>query len=239
MRARCDARTQKCASVSASGQRFWFLDQFAVRAGAVLVSFLVLCFAAGSFPWSALRKFAILLLPSLVAMFLYALVHCEARYIAPFFVLLWAPLFATLLLSPRRLPPRVFPAAVLAIAIGLAIPFAISTVTSVRLNAFDTEQWRVARGLRQMGVVPGESVAAVADWNGWARMARVHIAAEIPEQDYDRFWRTAPAVQAQMLDAMAQAGAKAVVGRPAPSAAPRDWQRIGDTSFFAYIFARP
>jgi hypothetical protein len=101
---------------------------------------------------------------------------------------------------------------------------------------------QVGKSLNKAGVRPGEDVAIIGDSSDgcrWARMARVRIVAQILREDTDDFWRVSdPRVKAEVYDAFARAGAKAVVAEETPPPGGfGDWQRLGDTHYYVHFLA--
>ena len=71
----------------------------------------------------------------------------------------------------------------------------------------------------------------------WARLARVQIVAEIYSPQVADFWAADHSIKSQVINAFATTGAKVIVAQNVPSlASTRDWQRIGNTSYHAYMF---
>jgi hypothetical protein len=129
-------------------------------------------------------------------------------------------------------------------------------------------QWSVARYLQSMEIRPGDKVAVLGFSFGayWARLAKVHIAAEVPSCRVDLevcgtgnppdpvfdFWAADDPVRHQVLAALEKTGAKLVVtnlddlrpqgiGRraligPIPT---REWRRIPETDYYVYVFPHP
>jgi len=101
---------------------------------------------------------------------------------------------------------------------------------------------QVGESLNRAGVRPGEEVAIIGDSSDgcrWARMARVRIVAQILREDTDGFWGISdPRVKAEVYDAFARAGAKAVVAEETPPPGGfADWQRLGDTHYYVHFLA--
>jgi hypothetical protein len=67
-------------------------------------------------------------------------------------------------------------------------------------------------------------------------MARVQIVAQILREDTDNWWASDPRVKAEVYDAFAKAGAKAVVAEETPPPGTfADWQRLGDTHYYVHF----
>ncbi|PYR48999.1 MAG: hypothetical protein DMF89_13955 [Acidobacteria bacterium] len=94
--------------------------------------------------------------------------------------------------------------------------------------------WDVAERLQRTGLVrPGSRVAIVGEKSRheyWARLARVQIIAQVPE-DLE-FWRKSAEERALMLKVLARTGADAVVSSRIPmSGTPNDWVVVDGTNY--------
>jgi hypothetical protein len=93
----------------------------------------------------------------------------------------------------------------------------------------------VAEALQHQGVHAGDKVGVIgyAFDAFWARLARVHIVAEMLEQDALPFWLGAPSKQAEMIQAFARTGARAIVAEAVPDyAALHGWHRVGNSNYY-------
>jgi hypothetical protein len=72
-------------------------------------------------------------------------------------------------------------------------------------------------------------------------MARVRIVAQILREDTGDFWRISdPREKAEVYDAFARFGAKAIVAEETPPPVGfADWQRLGDTHYYVHLLALP
>jgi hypothetical protein len=173
--------------------------------------------------------------PGCVALGLYGLVYIEARYVMPFFLLIWIGLFAAWEL-PRASGTV---GAIRAIALGVALTCGLGVVWLAGRNLFRVfaplpfVDGQVAQSLEQMGIKKGQRVASVGYGLGgyWAHMAGVKIVAEVPPAGLTAFWDAPPEVRAEVFRDFAQAGAAVVITdqTPPPSAA-TEWRQIGATS---------
>jgi hypothetical protein len=103
---------------------------------------------------------------------------------------------------------------------------------------------QVGTSLNRAGVLPEEEVGLIGDGSDgsrWARMARVRIVAQILREDTGGFWRISnPREKAEVYDAFAKFGAKAIVAEETPpSVGFADWQRLGDTHYYVHLLAPP
>jgi hypothetical protein len=102
----------------------------------------------------------------------------------------------------------------------------------------------VAERLHAMGMKPGDRVALIG--NGfheasWARLERVKIVAEAPEEfatddSAVAFWGSAPQGEQRVLDLLKTTGATAVIADAPPAVLPPGWLRVGDTGHAVYFF---
>jgi hypothetical protein len=219
----------------------------AVDLGGVLAALAVLLSMRSS-PWRLHAAPSLALLaPSLAAVGLYALVLVEARYVAPFVVLL---LLALLMMV--RLPKAGWSAAlvahvgvvilgVLVLQIGWTtsglVRSMLSQVREDRLFAAD-DQAQVASALRSAGIRPADPIAsgnrAFNDY--WARLARVHIIAEVSARDGAAILDADPAARAAAQRLLLAQDVRAVVAEawPAQTGDP-GWRPIEGTDYFYYL----
>jgi 4-amino-4-deoxy-L-arabinose transferase-like glycosyltransferase len=187
-----------------------------------------------------------LLVPAVAAICLYLLVSVEPRYVAPFLVLVLLGLFPAILLqNPKDAAKRI---AISAMVVATSLMVLTALLVGYHLAGFPREDLgetlglyvQVGKSLNSVGVRPGEDVAIIGDGSDgcrWARLARVRIVAQILREDTNDFWRISdPRLKAEVYDAFARAGAKAVVAEETP---PRgefaDWQRLGDTRYYVHF----
>jgi hypothetical protein len=177
-----------------------------------------------------------LLLPALAAFALYALVHVQGRYLAPFLTLLFLGLLVRLRFrlrlvaqSAHYLPFLIVltwaPVAALALESGMGS--AAGEGEAAHRDA------AVAEELARQGVLPGSRVAVLGDAFecGWARPGRLRIVAQVERQDAPRYWTADARHRQAVLDAFRRAGAVAVVAPDAPAdgggvAVPRTTVRV-------------
>lgn len=238
-----------------------YFDLLCRQQGAWLFPVLVL-FAFGSRLGSALREISSywpLLLPALGGLGIYALVHVEPRYVAPFVLLGWGALLPAVRLPAGNLSGSLIRAVcgvsllALLLTIGTeACPAISRTVSDLRLRT-DTaphHQWQIARQLREMGLRPGDKVAhigqALKSWSYWARLADVQIISELrPEES---FWLSDDATRGRVIEAFRSTGARAVIARR-PTSDERPWglpidfapgfQPVGNTGHYVLFLVTP
>jgi len=188
-----------------------------------------------------------LLVPGIVALSAYALVLIEARYIAPFVVLVFLGLFPGVLLHRSQNNARRSVIATVAIAASLTVFTALFIILHLVaplpiLRGHGGVHYQAAESLNREGLQPGEAVGIVGSgWDAmlWARLARVRIVAQVPPEDASDLWGTSdPRVKAEVYEAFAKAGAKAIVTEETPPTDGfADWQRVGDTQYYVHFLA--
>jgi len=188
-----------------------------------------------------------LLVPGIAAPCLYLVVNVEPRYVAPFLVLVLLGLFPGVLLQRPRSVANGVTISTVVIAISMMVVTGLLVVYHAAGFPRDEPSHggmflQVGKSLNRTGVVPGEDVAIIGDGSDgcrWARLARVQIVAQILREDVDDFWRISdPRVKAEVYDAFAKAGAKAVVAEePPPFGDIADWQRLGDTRYYVHLLS--
>ena len=188
-----------------------------------------------------------LLLPGVTGLCLYTLVLVLPRYIAPFLVLVLLGLFPWIFAGKfaHREKPIVIATTVTATAVFLYSALFVVLHLTRPLPAMrgpGGEHYRAAAALNGDGVLPGQSVGLIGgSWDAmiWARLARVHIIAQMPEDDTRTFWQASdPRMKAEVYDAFAKAGAKAVITEqiPPPSGI-AEWQKLADTPYSVHMLA--
>jgi hypothetical protein len=160
---------------------------------------------------------------------MYAPVHAEGRYLAPFFVLLWTALFCAVL-EDRR------------VSLALATTAALFVLVEAVIAAFATApnqppprlHYEITRQLQALGLNAGDQVAIVHNDRGyyWAWLADARVTLEIYfDGNYARRqneWTTARAVLAsQAATFLVSASLDGVTDQPG-------WRRLGTTHVFAY-----
>jgi hypothetical protein len=188
---------------------------------------------------------------AVAAFVLYGLVLVEGRYIAVFVVLFWANLLVKVRVAETQIGKR------------LLVSISITMIVFLLLNllAFNLEGYNdlskdnrtqtaaqtalppswpgeVAEALHQLGIRPGDHVGVIgyAFDSFWARLARVHIAAEMLDQDAGPFWTGSSALRAEVMATFANAGVTAVVAEYVPDGTSLPgWHRVGNSNFYIYL----
>jgi hypothetical protein len=160
---------------------------------------------------------------------MYAVVHAESRYLAPFFVLLWTALMAALLVGLNGSADR---RALLSIVAAAAALMSIEAVTATLPQGPAPHPFEVAERLQSFGLKRGDQVAIVTgnlDYF-WARLARVRITMQVD------FGRRNPAEWEKAKQILAANGAVRMVVSPCiPGVVDQPgWQQLGATGAYAY-----
>lgn len=240
----------------ATSGMFWF-DLFIRKQGGFLAILLVLLLLSIRPPMriSRMPPEILLSLWAAAAFAMYSLVHLAPRYIAPFVILFWAGLLASVRLPEATLSRRVVTigGAMLALFVWLNImsfnaagvggiagfrPAAEAAVTIGQfsdghsVNHAEVASHLIEEGLQRhdrVGFI-GYSFSAY-----WARLARLQIVAEIYPEDIDGFWTASPDRQVKVLDAFYKSGAIAVIAEPVAVDSPRSgWSELGDTGYLIH-----
>lgn len=231
-----------------------YLGRFVIDDGFLLAAAVAL-WRMGGRQWPDRSRRAIIcatLIPAVTGLGLYALVWVEWRYLGGFLLLFWMGVLALAsgnIAPDHRKIPEYIGAGVVAV---IVLRLVWSAYTIMEVPAREPEARRVAVALNEMGVRPGSPVAVIGNSHlaFWARLARVRITAEIPEDlwdweirqphpnDVDRFWQADAAAKARVMDVFAATGAEAVITKPPFTEIARGWRRLGNTDYYAYLFKR-
>ncbi len=176
-----------------------------------------------------LKPFWPVLVLGAVPFAMYAPIHAEGRYLAPFFVLLWTALFCGVLRDARILSAIAATAALLMFAES-----GIVTVSPPPDQPPARAHYEIAHQLEILGLRPGDRVAIVTGDLPyyWARLATAHIALQISfDQGYrerQAEWETARKIVADQGVAFVVAPAlDGVTDQPG-------FIPLGTTNVFAY-----
>lgn len=232
---------------------FYFDLFFRQQAGLLVGVFLL--YLMGHHQWPGLTEIVFrwgLVVVALAAFGSYGLVNVLGRYVGVFVVLFWADLFANvrLLDSPTSRRLTFFLSIIMILFVLMNI--GASNLEGVRalvgwgnphqavVSHSEPLSWpgEVAEVLHRLGVEPGAKVAIIGYGfdSFWARLARVRIVAEMPGHEADAFWEGDPSFQAEVLQAFARTGAKAIVAERVPSYATLSgWYRVGYSNYYVYM----
>jgi hypothetical protein len=229
----------------------YYADLFFGQLGGVMAGVFVLYLLAGWRKMSLLEMIRVwgIAIPALAGFALYALVLVEGRYIGVFVILLMADLFGNISLPDTAVSKRLIPGVAGIIALILftnLMAFNLQGVTTLNQNRASQSEERhppswpgeVAEALHDLGIQPGDSVAVIGYGfdSFWARLARVRIVAEMLGIEADPFWTGDPSLQAQVIEAFTQTGAKAIIAEDVPAYAMLDsWLPVNETNYYIYL----
>ena len=189
----------------------------------------------------------ILIVPAVAGLGLYSMVNVQGRYTASFLVLLWLALFMAIRIHSTPNAPKFIRSIALVLIASVVFTTVASSSREIALTVHQLvsgedhaahEQWQVAEGLREMGVGPGDKVAFIGDSFRafWAHLAGARVVAEIRKDKVGDFWQANAAVKAELLNAFARAGVKAVVmERPPAGIDLNGWKKIRDTDYYVQV----
>jgi hypothetical protein len=194
---------------------------------------------AHGFSWRSMASYWPVWLPAAAALGIYGLVYVEARFVVPFFALIWMALFAGLRFPrTQAVKPLV---ATLALATVLMLCTGITWLGGRALfRALQPQpfvNWEVAQGLQRFGIHPGDKVGSIgyALDGYWAHLAGVRIVAEIPLWGAPSFWASGARSQSEVFADFARAGARIVVtDQTPPFGSCEGWWEIGATGYFVH-----
>jgi hypothetical protein len=230
---------------------------FLLGLGGSLAAGLFVLFYVSGRKYLVLRDisgYSFLLLPGLGALSLYALIHVEPRYLAPFLTMTALPLFFAVRLPASADSRRVCAAVALFILLMFVSPtdWLVHDVVKELQVAFrefknvdPNSHQRVAEEMGRLGLRPGDHIASLeySSYNTvqWAYLARVKIIAEIyywpnlPDTLANNFWKADPVTQERVIQAFAKTGARAIVSQSAPpSGSAAGWSRAGNSQYYLY-----
>jgi hypothetical protein len=185
------------------------------------------CLAAAAEVWY-------LLAPIVIAILMYAIVHLEYRYIAPFICVGWIVLFSGVRLPFSNNLRFVMRFAVFFAALSQTVLAGATTYNVLNRARHYSRYVDAAEALRRQEVGPGTKIALISDdplgqgGTFVARLARTQVVAQV--NDPMKFW-SSPQVQPDVLEALAKAGAEvALTWRENPK--PKNWQQLDGSSYF-------
>ena len=177
--------------------------------------------------FQAIRPSAILVVPSLAALVMYALVLVQSRYVASFALLLFAGL----------VPPWAMDAVSRRVRRGLAVGALASIPLVAHETRVDATYWQgtarsranVVAALAARGIGPGSRVGFIGEAYDalWARPARLRFVSLVPSAEAERFWELDATRRAAVLAHMQQHGADAIIAEsPALGVDIEGWERL-------------
>ena len=217
------------------------IESTAGPTGALLGGCIALSVAAGR--WLRIKP-GLLVLWTLTAFALYALVHVEFRYIGGFVVLFWAIAYRTFREGVRR---DIGSPVVLVVAVALAssvvallpkivIQTALEARSFITKEGIAPDQYKIVQRLSTVGLIAGEPIASVgAPFNCYfARLGRLKFVAEVMDDDVELFWRLDEQRKAEVFRSMASTGARAVIAKRVPVPERSDWISLGDSGYYVH-----
>jgi 4-amino-4-deoxy-L-arabinose transferase-like glycosyltransferase len=178
--------------------------------------------------FAGVRQFWPVLLLGVAPFAMYAVVHAEGRYLAPFFVLLWTVLMAGLSVGINVSMDARALLSIVAVAAALML---VEAVTATFPGTPPPRHYEVTEKLQSLGLKRGDSVAIVTgdlDYF-WARLARARITMQVD------FGRRNPAEWEKAKQILAANGAVMVVSPCIPGVVDQPgWQQLGATGVYAY-----
>jgi len=180
-------------------------------------------------------------IPALAALTMYAFVHVEPRFVGGFLLTALMCVLVRVRASPSAggnggtsLPAF---ASIIVLAPALAIAWPAVRDFSRIIGPAPFEQWQVARGLRDRGVSPGNTVGYIGTGLDayWAHLAQVRIVAEIPESGLASFVQADREKKGQLMGKFRELGVKAVLTKyPDVAASMEGWSRIAGSRYFLW-----
>lgn len=229
-----------------------YLELFTYRSHLlILLGFMILLYQSGKRWFRGLREEWLLLVPSILAFAMYAVVHVEPRYLGPFVPALWLGLFSSL-----RLPARKSSQKLISYTIIPVVLIVMTTVTAKSTYTFysavrnatsnapvdgatQLTQVQLSDALRDRGLKPGDGVGLLnfdPSWlpvTHWARLGRLRIIAEMPNSEADRFFAMPDSRRREAIEAFAKAGARALIAASVPpDKTLPGWERLGKTNYY-------
>jgi hypothetical protein len=184
---------------------------------------------------AGIRQFWPVLLLGATPFAMYAVVHAEARYLAPFFVLLWTALMAGLLAGLDANLDRGVLLSIVTVAAALVL---VEAVTVTPPAAPTRLHYEVAQNIQRLGLKRGDPVAIVTgdlDYF-WARLvgARIIMQVEFGKPSCPNCQKL-PAEWEKAKQILAANGAVLIVSPCIPGVVDQPgWQPLGVTGAYAY-----
>jgi hypothetical protein len=208
-------------------------EEFLGTDAALLVCLMILICAA---PMEFARRFVaawFCALPALAIIGMYLLVHLVDRFTLGFMLVLWGVVYSCVSIPTKfqSLTNRALLSGILILA-ARTMPGVLHFVVSPAVDAIRRDAV-IAAGLPVLGVQPEDPVAVIGQGEDsyWAHWAEASVVAELWSIDATAFWSGPPELQHKVLNAMAEAGAKAVVWRrDSDRMCPSGWTSLPEQS---------
>lgn len=188
------------------------------------------CFASVTKSWY-------LVVPMIVGILMYSIVHFEYRYVAPFVCIGWIALF-----SGVRLPVSNGLRHIMRFVVSIVFCSQIAIVSANISNDLSNKDFKdntyseAAEALRKEGIAPGTKIVMISDeplGKGGpfvARLARLQIVAQVNTPA--EFWSAPLPIQSELLGTFAVAKADAALSWRPKGQASQGWNRLGNTAYF-------
>jgi hypothetical protein len=203
----------------------------------------------------------IIILPSLLAMLMYALIIVVPRYVAPFVAILVITVLSGINWPESKVARRVAEYLTLAVLLGFLVTILWQPVertyknfTQLAHGEEPNQHWQIASYLHSIGIKPGDKVASVgySFLPAWSRLARTKVVSEIPSAE---LFLLTPEANSKINQIFATTGAQVVVATPVliredpdllvnedaippeilkRTPPPVGWQRIPDSDVYVY-----
>jgi hypothetical protein len=217
----------------------YYFDLFVVQLGPLLTGLLVLFFLGDRRELGKrLARLPVLWLPAIAGLAFYASMRVDGRFLPGYIVVLYAACVASLRLPQSMNLQKTTRAIALAVSFLLLSQIAVQ-VSHEASHLFGRQphpDWQVATALQQMGLKNGDRVSymgyALVD-HAWAHLARVRIAAEIPEEDVLNFWASDKKERQQIINWLSSTAVRALITQNVPdSAMSMGWTKVADTNYY-------
>ncbi|MBI3590004.1 MAG: hypothetical protein HY094_01330 [Candidatus Melainabacteria bacterium] len=230
-----DFRSQVKALVR-SIREFYLL--FYMQGIVVIVS---LCFffisRRGIKSFKDIREQWLIFIPAVLSMLMYSFVHFEPRYIGAFMIIFWLGLFSALKLPDNKEVKRIT-SCFIGVLSALLIITSIFSEGVITMGPHNTNH-QIAKFLKVHDINKGDKIATIFERYQdiyWARLAKVNIVAEIPEEEINNFWNSNDSIKLQVLKTFKSIGVKAVIAKiPAYDLLRSNWIKIEDSEYYLYV----
>jgi hypothetical protein len=225
--------------------------------GALLATLFVM-FYVGRVKLRDFSSYWFLLLPAAGALVMYAAIHIEPRYLAPFLVVFLLSLFVSVHLPSSLESLRLSSAVAIFLFLMFIVPVESSSLhvkeflrdVTGRSKPDPNSYQAVATAMQRLGLKPGDRIASLEyslyGMSTWARLARARIVAEVyyapglAESASNNFWTSDAAAQEKVIQAVEKTGARVIVSHVAPAPPPAaGWSRVGNSDYYAYWLSPP
>jgi hypothetical protein len=216
-----------------------YFNVYVEKLGALDFGLLVLILWGGARLFAKrVRNHFVLWLPAIAGLAFYGTMRVEDRFLAGFTIALFAACVASIRMADLPDSAKLTGAVTLAVSLLLFAQAGVEAGHEA-IKLFGRAQhpdWQVANTLHQMGVAAGDRASymgyALGD-HGWAYVAGVKIASEIPLEETASFWAADHERRDEVLDWLASTGARVLVTRDVPKTAMEmGWRKVGDTDYY-------